>query len=116
MNDNFSIDNLNSTKSRIYYSINDIVDILTKISSTTNSLFSNLSQIDTEDRTMVNKCGQYNLVLKTNRDEINNQLDEFLTIIDSYIRQEKDIDGYTDHLFSNISDEMIDIDQRISNL
>jgi len=116
MNYNFSTDYINRTKMSIFETINEIVDTLSNIDRLSNSLFSLLSEFSSNDRTVIDKCGQYNLYLTKSRTEINNNLDEFLSIIDTYIQRERDADGYCNHVLSNITDELSSIDQDIASL
>ena len=116
MNDNFSIDYITNTKSLIYDQLVDISDMLLKIYNSTNELFSSIKQIDLEDRVLVNKCGQYLLQLKIDRNSLENYMDEFLVVMDSYIHNERDTDGLCTHLLTDVTDELELMEQQLDQL
>ena len=115
--ENFSIDYMSNTKQLIYFNINDIYDQMQLLYNSVNDLFSFLKQIDSEDkRVLVNNAGQLLLKLNRRKSYLKDDIDEFLVTLDSYIGNERDIDGYCNHVLTGIQDEMYLLEQDLQKI
>ena len=117
-NGNFSNYELQCTKQIMYNNIVDIIDVVTKIYNSTYDVFSFLKQLEFEqlDNKQSSSCWETLTRIKENRDTIDANLNEFVVVLDSYLKLEDEIDGYCSHQLDEICDEMCLIEENIKSL